>query len=95
MGLQRSAVGLKFLGDTLKTGHYDNHSISSNKYSREYTRNNYMNTDISTMTETELKAMAYDLLVQNEQIQRSIQIINQEIAKRQKEIKVDKVDEVK
>ena len=42
--------------------------------------------DIKTATVTELKAIAFDVLVQIETNQKNLQIINQEIAKRSNEV---------
>lgn len=40
------------------------------------------NMNIDTMTITELKALAYDLLASIEASQRNLQVVNQEIAKK-------------
>ncbi len=39
-----------------------------------------MNKDVSTMTVEQLKALAYDFLVQIEVAQKNLQVVNQEIA---------------
>jgi len=41
-----------------------------------------MNTNIKTLTIEQLKALAYDQLVELERIQKNINILNQEIASR-------------
>jgi hypothetical protein len=41
--------------------------------------------ELNTKTVTELKAIAYDLLVEAEQTQKNIQIVNQVIAKKLEE----------
>lgn len=41
-----------------------------------------MEPNLSTMSVTELKALAYDQLAQSEAIQRNLQVINQEIVKK-------------
>lgn len=45
--------------------------------------------DITTKTTEELKAIAYDVLVQRDTATRNLQIIESEIAKRAKEAEVD------
>ena len=43
--------------------------------------------DLTKMTVIELKAVAYDLFVQLEVTQKNLQLVNQEIAKKSKEVK--------
>jgi len=41
-----------------------------------------MNTDVSTMTEVELKSLAYDNLLEKERVESNLKIINQELSRR-------------
>ena len=44
-----------------------------------------MQIDLNTKTITELKAMAYDVIIQIEHLQNNVRIINQTILEKQKE----------
>jgi len=41
-----------------------------------------MTTDVSTLSEDQLKALAYDNLLEKERIEKNLQIINQELTRR-------------
>lgn len=54
-----------------------------------------MNKQINEMSLSELKVMAYDIIAMRERVDRDLQIINGEIAKKSQEQEEEKVEEKK